>query len=117
LRENLKAVGDAGIPIVIGTDTPVLGLAPGISTLMEMQWHVTAGLSPMDTIRAATINAQRVLGRDEQSGTIETGKLAELILLYADPLDDIGNLRRLKAVIQAGVYRDVVESAAEARAR
>lgn len=115
LRENLKAVGDAGIPIVIGTDTPVLGLVPGISTLMEMQWHVTAGLSPIDTIRAATINAQRVLGRDEQSGTIEAGKLAELILLYADPLADIGNLRRLKAVIQAGVYRDVLESAAEAR--
>jgi len=60
-----------------------------------------AGLSPIDTIRAATINAQRVLGRDARSGTIEVGKDADLILLYADPLADIANLRRLKAVIQA----------------
>jgi imidazolonepropionase-like amidohydrolase len=108
LQANLLEIHAAGIPVVIGTDTPVLGLIPGLSTLLEMQLHVDAGLSSIDAIRAATVNAQRVLGRDAQSGTIEVGKLAELILLYADPLADIGNLRSIKGVIQAGVYVDVV---------
>jgi len=103
---NLSAVHDAGVPIVIGTDSPVPGVLPGVTTLLEMQITVAQGLSPIDTIRAATINAQRVLGRDARSGTIEVGKDADLILLYADPLADIANLRRLKAVIQAGVYMD-----------
>ena len=107
LQSNLLAVHAAGITVVMGTDSPVLGLIPGLSTLLEMQSHVDAGLSPIDAIRAATVNAQRALGREAQSGTIEVGKLAELILLHADPLADIGNLRRIKAVIQAGGYVDV----------
>jgi len=106
-RANLRAVHDAGIPIVIGTDSPVPGVLPGITTLLEMQRHVEAGLTPIEAIRAATIDAQRVLGRDTRSGTIEPGKDADLILLYADPLADIRNLRRLKAVVQAGIYVDV----------
>jgi imidazolonepropionase-like amidohydrolase len=107
LQSNLRAVHAAGIPVVLGTDTPVLGLIPGLATLLEAQLYVDAGISPIDTIRAATVNAQRALGREAQSGTIEAGKLAELVLLYADPTADIGNLRRIKAVIQAGVYADV----------
>ncbi|HET7924478.1 MAG TPA: amidohydrolase family protein, partial [Rhodanobacteraceae bacterium] len=110
LQDNLLAIHAAGIPVVIGTDTPVLGLIPGLATLLEMQSHVDAGIRPIDTIRAATVNAQRALGREAQSGTIEAGKLAELILLYADPLADIGNVRRIKAVIQAGIYVDVQQN-------
>lgn len=106
-ENNLRVVHAAGIPLVVGTDTPVLGLIPGLATLLEMQSYADAGLAPIEVIRAATLNAQRALGREAQSGTVEAGKLAELILLYADPLADIGNLRRIKAVIQAGVYVDV----------
>jgi imidazolonepropionase-like amidohydrolase len=107
LQSNLRALHGAGIPVVVGTDTPVLGLIPGLATLLEMQSYVDAGISAIDTIRAATVNAQRALGRESQSGTVEAGKLAELILLYADPSADIANVRRIKAVIQAGVYVDV----------
>jgi imidazolonepropionase-like amidohydrolase len=107
LQGNLRAVHAAGITIVVGTDTPVLGLIAGLSTLLEMRAHVDAGIPAIDTIRAATVNAQRTLGREQHSGSIAPGKLAELILLHADPLEDIGNLRRIKAVIQAGIYADV----------
>jgi len=74
LRANLKQVFDAGIPIVMGTDTGFFGVLLGVATPLEMELMVEAGLKPADVIRAATINAARMIGRENEQGTIEAGR-------------------------------------------
>src|SRR5678815_3755693 len=69
LRANLKQVFDAGIPIVMGTDTGFFGVLLGVATPLEMELMVEAGLKPADVIRAATINAARMIGRETVSYT------------------------------------------------
>ncbi len=66
LRSNLKKVADAGIPIVMGTDTGFFGVFLGVATPLEMELMVEAGLKPADVIRAATINAARMIGREKE---------------------------------------------------
>ena len=68
-----------------------------------------AGLTPAETLRAATINAARMLGRDTEQGTVEAGKLADLVVLDADPLADIRNVIRLHRVVKDGVIFDPVK--------
>lgn len=106
LRANLKQVFDAGIPIVMGTDTGFFGVLLGVATPLEMELMVEAGLKPADVIRAATINAARMIGREKEQGTIETGKVADLLILDANPLDNIGAVRRIYRVVKGGVVYD-----------
>jgi imidazolonepropionase-like amidohydrolase len=103
VRWNIKAVHDAGIPVITGTDTGVTGVIRGISSLMELVLHVEAGLTPRETLRAATYEAQRVLGQEREAGTVEVGKIADLVILDANPLEDIRNIRRVNRVIRGGV--------------
>jgi tetratricopeptide (TPR) repeat protein len=63
---------------------------------------VQAGLSPMEALQAATLNPARFQGKEKDLGTIDKGKIADLILLDADPLDDIGNTKKIAAVVSAG---------------
>jgi imidazolonepropionase-like amidohydrolase len=109
LRNNLRKVADAGLLVVAGTDTNVSGVLLGISSQMELVLLVEAGLTPAETLRAATINAARLLGRDAEQGTVEAGKLADLIVLDADPLLDIRNVTRLHRVVKDGVIFDPVK--------
>jgi imidazolonepropionase-like amidohydrolase len=109
LQANLKAVHDAGIPVVAGTDTGVPGVLLGVSSQMELLLHVEAGLRPEDALRAATVVAARMLGLGRELGTVEPGKLADLLILDADPLADIRNVRRIHRVVKGGVARDPVE--------
>ena len=106
LRSNLKKVADAGIPIVMGTDTGFFGVLLGVATPLEMELMVDAGLKPADVIRSATINAARMIGRDKEQGTIEAGKVADLLILDANPLDDIKAVRRIYRVVKGGVVHD-----------
>jgi imidazolonepropionase-like amidohydrolase len=85
----IKAMHDAGVRIVAGTD---YGL-PGFSLLRELELYVEAGLSPRDAIRAATVVPAEVMGLSNDVGTIEAAKRADLVVLDADPLSDIHNLR------------------------
>ena len=88
----------AGITIAIGEWLPP---APwGIHA--EMEELVRSGLSPLDVLKAATCNAARILGVEDDIGTVETDKVADLLLLEADPLADIRNTRRIRTVIQGG---------------
>jgi imidazolonepropionase-like amidohydrolase len=103
VRWNIKAVHDAGIPVITGTDTGVTGVIRGISSLMELVLHVEAGLTPRETLRAATYEAQRVLGKEREAGTVEVGKIADLVILDANPLEDIRNIRRVNRVIRGGI--------------
>lgn len=103
LRANLKQLFQAGVPIVMGTDTGFPGVVLGVSSLMEVVLHVEVGLTPQAAIQAATINAAKMIGREKDLGTVEVGKLADLVVLDADPLADISNLRKIHRVVKGGV--------------
>jgi imidazolonepropionase-like amidohydrolase len=100
----IKAMHDAGVRIVAGTD---YGL-PGFSLLRELELYVEAGLSPLDAIRAATAVPADVMGLTNEVGTIEAGKRADLVVLDADPLADIHNVRAGRWVVAGGVMFDMV---------
>lgn len=103
LRANLKKVFDAGIPVVMGTDQGFFGVLLAVATPLEMELMVEAGLKPADVIQAATINAARMIGRDKEQGSIEAGKVADLLILDGNPLDDIKAVRRINRVVKGGV--------------
>ena len=93
---------EAGIPILAGTDTGVPFAFPGSSLHDELELLVEAGLPTSDALRGATSEAARALGLDEEIGTIESGRTADLVLLEGDPLEDIENTRRIEAVVLRG---------------
>jgi imidazolonepropionase-like amidohydrolase len=88
----------AGVGVMAGTD---LSLAPG-DLPHELELLVEAGLSPMQALQAATVNPARFLGASDSLGTVAPGKVADLVLLQADPLADIRNVTRVQMVIRAG---------------
>ena len=103
-----------GLPLVLGSDAAEF---PGAQHA-ELAELVSAGLTPAEALVAATSAAARVLGIDADVGLIAEGKLADLVLLDADPLVDIANTRKIWRVIQGGrvVDRDALRSvAAEGR--
>src|SRR5206468_63165 len=77
---------------------------PGPSLHHELERFVAAGFTPMEALQTATINPARFLGRISDFGTVEKGKIADLVLLDANPLDDIRNTRRIAAVVADGRY-------------
>jgi imidazolonepropionase-like amidohydrolase len=94
----------SGVLFLAGTDAPNPSILPGFALHDELKLLVSAGFSPMEAIQAATLNPARYLGREKELGTIETGKLADLVLLDANPLDDISNTQKIRAVIVDGRY-------------
>ena len=106
LRANLKRVFDAGIPVVMGSDTGFFGVFLGAASRVEMELMVEAGLTPIDAIRAATINAARMIGREKELGSLDAGKQADLLILDASPLEDIRNVGRIFRVVKGGVVHD-----------
>lgn len=96
----------AGITILAGTDTRS---APGAALHRELALLVEAGLTPMEALQAATSVPASLLALDDDLGTIASGKLANLVLLEANPLDRIENTSRISAVILNGRYLEPVE--------
>jgi hypothetical protein len=92
----------AGVKFLAGTDTPQPFVFPGFSLHDELGLLVRSGLTPLDALRAATYNPAEYLGALDSLGTIGKGKLADLVLLDANPLADIRNTRRISAVIANG---------------
>jgi imidazolonepropionase-like amidohydrolase len=99
---NVRRLRDARIPIAMGTDAGNPGTAHGPSVYREMEALQTAGIPAADVFAAATIIAARAMGRAGDVGTLEAGKLADLIVLDADPTTDIANARRLRLVMKGG---------------
>ena len=90
-----------------GTDASDLPyIFAGSSLHDELSMYVEAGLTPPEALRTATINPARFLDRTEELGTVEEGKLADLVLLDANPLEDIENTQRIRAVVADGRYYD-----------
>jgi imidazolonepropionase-like amidohydrolase len=99
---NVRAVHAAGIPVAMGTDAGNPLTLHGPSVYLEIEALHRAGLSPMDVIVAATRNGALAMGRLDAFGTIEAGKAADLVILSADPLADVRNIRRVERVVRAG---------------
>jgi imidazolonepropionase-like amidohydrolase len=97
----------AGVPFMAGTDTAAgVHIFPGFSLHDELGLFVRAGLTPMQALQTATRNPAQFLGRLDDLGTVEVGKIADLVLLDANPLDDIANTKRIRAVVLNGRYFD-----------
>ncbi len=106
---NLKRVSDAGIPIAMGTDAGNPLTLHGPSVYAEMEAMQAAGLSPAGVLTAATRGGSQALGLDREIGTIEKGKIADLLIVDADPSLDIANLRKVKSVVRGGAVRSIEE--------
>jgi hypothetical protein len=99
---TVAALHRAGIPVVVGTDQAV----PGHSVHREMELYVEAGFTPMEALQAATIVPALAMGAEKDTGTIEPGKRADLVILGGNPLDNISNIRKTEKVMQGGALYD-----------
>ena len=95
---NIKAAHDAGVPIIAGTDEGI----PAYSVYRELELYVKSGFTPMDALRTATAVAAQAMRVDKDVGTIEAGKRADLLVLDANPLDNISNVRTVRFVMKNG---------------
>jgi imidazolonepropionase-like amidohydrolase len=102
ILQNVKRVWDAGITVAMGTDAGNIGALHGPSVFREMELMVQAGLTPLQVLRSATVNGARMMGLERDAGTIAPGRLADLVVLDADPLADIGNTSRIHRVVKDG---------------
>lgn len=105
MAANLRRARDAGVLVAAGSDTGNIGTLHGPGLHRELELMVVAGMTPMQVLVAATKGSAAVLGRTDV-GTVEAGKLADLILLDADPLVDIRNTTRVRTVVRGGVLHD-----------
>lgn len=105
-RKRLQFIGmcsRAGVQIIAGTDGVGTGtLLPGFGLQHELELLAQAGLTPIQVIQAATINAARALKKDQELGSIEAGKLADLVILSSSPLVDIRNTAKIDGVMIGG---------------
>ncbi|AXY76045.1 hypothetical protein D3H65_19555 [Paraflavitalea soli] len=103
-KKIIRALNQAGIPLLAGTDTPNPYCFPGFSLQDELQIFTECGLSPLQALQTATLNPALYFGIQKDLGTVANGKIADLVVLKANPLDDIGNTRKIGAVILKGRF-------------
>jgi imidazolonepropionase-like amidohydrolase len=106
IRREVGMLQKAGVGILAGEDVGGAGKWAGFSLHENLQEEVVAGLTPMEALQTATINAARFMGKDKDMGTIQKGKLADLVLLDANPLDDIHNTMKINSVVVNGRLLD-----------
>lgn len=99
LTERMHA---AGVPVGAGTDTPINLSVPGYSLHSELQMLVRAGLTPLEALTAATLEPAKFFSLESEMGSVDVGKVADLVLLNSNPLDDIFNARDIDRVISQG---------------
>lgn len=104
LLEIIGEMHRAGVPILAGTDNNNPFVVPGFFLHDELEFFVKAGMTPFQALETATKNPAKYLGLTKTQGTIEKGKIADLVLLDANPLDSISNTKRIFAVVSNGEY-------------
>jgi imidazolonepropionase-like amidohydrolase len=103
ILKNLKLLQDGGVTIAAGTDAGNIGTLHGPSIFREFELMAEAGLSPMQILTTSTINGAKFTGWQNKLGTIEAGKLADMVILNSDPLQDIMNTSDIHLVIKDGI--------------
>jgi imidazolonepropionase-like amidohydrolase len=104
VRGLIPLIAESGVLLLAGTDINNEFTFPGFSLHDELEAFVDAGLSPAEALRTATLNPAAFLEAMDSLGSVAPGKLADLVLLEADPLREIANTRRIAAVIANGQY-------------
>jgi len=102
--ELVRMMHKAGVPIMAGSDFSDWALVPGVDLHNELALLVEAGFSPMEALQAATLNPAKFLGKSNTFGTIQVGRAADLVLLNANPLEDISHTRKINAVVLGGNF-------------
>jgi hypothetical protein len=102
-----KIMYDRGVQMLSGSDIPNFGLVPGASLHNELELLVEAGIKPLEVIEIATNNGATALGIDETVGTIQAEKQADMIILSANPVENISNTKEIEAVIVDGRFADI----------
>ena len=97
---------DRGVRILAGSDTPNPFVIPGVSLHRELELLVDAGIPPAQVLKIATRDSAEALDILDTQGTVEIGKTANLVVLTADPLDNIQNTRKIVTVFKTGVAFD-----------
>jgi imidazolonepropionase-like amidohydrolase len=105
-RELTGILQWAGVRLLAGTDAPEPFVPPGLSLHQELELLVESGLSPAEALRCATLHNASALGLADRLGTVERGKLADLVLLDANPLDSIAHTRAFAKVFRGGLVLD-----------
>ena len=101
----VRKMHSANVPFLAGTDTPAgVDVIPGISLHLELQRFVDAGFTPLEALQTATVNPAKFMGRTNDYGAIEAGRIADLVLLERNPLVDISNTRTIRGVVTDGRY-------------
>ena len=106
-RATVRAMHKAGVPLLAGTDAGgsiCVNVFPGFALADELELLVECGLTPADALRTATLNPALYLGEEKTSGTVAVGKQANLVLLDADPLSSIANVRKISGVLVDGKW-------------
>lgn len=99
---NARTLFEAGVPLAVGTDTGMIGLAAGPSMHLELRALNQAGIPADYLIQAATRNSAMVAGKDDEYGSVEAGKFADFLVLSADPIEDVANLQAIERVVKHG---------------
>jgi imidazolonepropionase-like amidohydrolase len=102
--EMVRQMNEAGIPLMVGTDLACPAIIPGYSVHEEMEIWQEAGIPQADILRSATLVPAQFMGLGDRLGTINEGKEASMVLLRADPLEDIRNAQQIEAVFLRGKY-------------
>jgi imidazolonepropionase-like amidohydrolase len=102
-----KMLYDNGVVLLSGSDIPNFELVPGASLHHELEILIEAGIPPLEVIKIATSNGAMALGVEEDVGTIELGKQADMIILSDNPIDNISNTKKIEAVINNGQFIEI----------
>ena len=103
--EVVRTLHAAGVPFLAGTDTPAgVDVTPGISLHLELQRFVAAGFTPLEALQTATLNPARFFKRLDDFGSVSAGRVADLVILRANPLEDIANTRTIAGLVADGRY-------------
>lgn len=103
---NLKKLSDGGVTIAAGTDAGNIGTQHASSFLEELKAMKESGMNNWQILQSATINPTKILNKDSQYGSIEKGKIADLVLLQANPIEDLDHLTQVDMVFKNGQPQD-----------